>query len=95
MQLKLDTDRALQAWIGPDTWHTPHMDDMNRWYDFVNQYQRDYGFKLDEPELRETIERKRSQITGKCFINEDLRKEIRKRISIAYHILDFLKHTGR
>jgi len=95
MQLTPDTDRALQAWIGPDTWHTPHDYDMNRWYDFVNRYQRDHGFTIDEPALREIIEYKLTKKIGKRFDNEDLRKEIRERISLAYNILDFLKHTGR
>ena len=83
-------DSKLQAWIGRSTWHTSHDNDMNRWYDFVNQYQRDHGNIIDEPALREHIERK-----VESGVNEDLRDIIRARISLAYCILDFLGRTGR
>ena len=90
MPLKPDTDVALDAWAGPNTWYTDHDLDMNRWYDFVNQYQKDHGFTIDEAGLREVIERK---VEGS--VNEQLREIIRDRIGLAYNILDFLKHTGR
>ena len=90
MPLKPDTDAALDAWAGPNTWYTDHDSDMDRWYDFVNQYQKDHGFTIDEAGLRETIE---SKVNG--VVNDQLRNIIRKRISLAYNILDFLKHTGR
>lgn len=95
MQLKPNTEKALDAWLGPETWHTNHDEDMNRWYDFVNQYQRDHGYTIDEVALRETIEYKLTKKIGERFDNEILRKEIRERISLAYNILDFLEHTGR
>ncbi|MDB5292392.1 MAG: hypothetical protein JWL69_3633 [Phycisphaerales bacterium] len=93
MQLKPATERALNAWLGPSTWHTPHECDMDRWYDFVNLYQRDHGYSIDEPALREHIEKK----VGGHFSDEEngLRSTIRKRISLAYSILDFLKRTKR
>ena len=83
-------ESKLQAWLGPGSWHTPHDSDMDRWYDFVDQYQRDHGYTIDEAALREQIEHK---VQG--GVNEDLRDIIRRRISLAYSILDFLKRTGR
>ncbi|MBW1795903.1 MAG: hypothetical protein JRJ38_16020 [Deltaproteobacteria bacterium] len=90
MQLKPSTEQALYKWLGPDTWHTSNDFDMNRFYDFVDQYQKDYGFTIDEAALREVIERK-----VKAGVNEHIREIIREHISLAYRILDFLKHTGR
>lgn len=90
MRLKPESERKLNAWLGPNTWQTGHDSDMDRWYDFVNQYQRDHGYTIDEAALRELIEHK---VDG--GVNEDLRELIRKRISLAYRILDFLKRTGR
>ena len=95
MPLKPNTGKTLDAWLGPHTWHTSHPLDMERWYDFVNQYQIDHGFTIDETALREIIESKLTEKIGKRFDNEDLRNVIRKRISLAYNILDFLKRTGR
>jgi hypothetical protein len=80
----------LRSWLGAGTWHTNHNNDMDRWYDFVDQYQRDHGFEIDETALREHIE----QAVGES-VNEALRNVIRRRISLAYDILDFLKRTGR
>ena len=89
MNLSPKTEEKLEAWIGPSTWHTNHPSDMDRWYDFVDQYQRDHGYTIDEVALREHIERK---IGG--GVNKSLRNIIREQISLAYHILDFLKRTG-
>lgn len=93
MKLKPATEKALDAWLGPSTWHTAHDDDMDRWYDFVSVYQREHGYEIDEPALREHIERK----LGGTFDDEPngLRSIIRSRITLAYNILDFLKRTGR
>lgn len=90
MKLSSETIKKLDAWVKKDTWHTGHKIDMDRWYDFVNQYQMDHGYSIDEAALREIIEKK---IAGN--INELLRKPIRTRISLARDILDFLKRTGR
>ena len=90
MKLSPEAERKLDAWVKVDTWHTRHDFDMNRWYDFVDQYQKDHGYNIDEAALREIIER---NVPG--GVNELLREEIRDRISRAYNILDFLKRTGR
>jgi hypothetical protein len=93
MEFKPATEKALNAWLGHSTWNTPHDDDMDRWYDFVSQYQRDHGFTINEPALREHIERK----VGGTFTDEanSLRSVIRRRINLAVEILDFLKRSHR
>ncbi|MFH1008646.1 MAG: hypothetical protein V1800_14290 [Candidatus Latescibacterota bacterium] len=90
MQLKPDSEEALNTWVGPSTWYTEHDLDMDRWYDFVNQYQKDHGFTIDEASLREVIERR---VEG--AVNDQLDHIIRDRISLASNVLDFLKRTGR
>ena len=90
MQLSEAAESKLQAWLGASTWPTLHDSDMDRWYDFVDQYQRDRGYTIDEPMLREHIEHK---VEG--GVTEDLREVIHHRISLAYSILDFLRCTGR
>jgi len=56
MQLKPGTEQALNDWLGPSSWNTPHDDDMDRWYDLISQYQRDHGYAIDEAALRQQIE---------------------------------------
>ena len=90
MKLSSETIKKLDAWIKVDTWHTNHKLDMDRWYDFINQYQKDHGCSIDEAALREIIEKK---VEGN--VNDLLRQEIRTRISLACDILDFLDRTGR
>lgn len=90
MKLSSETEKKLDAWGKVDTWHTNHKFDMDRWYDFVNQYQKDHGYSIDEAALREIIEKK---VEGN--VNDLLRGEIRTRISLACNILDFLNRTGR
>ena len=90
MILSTVTQEKLNAWIAPDTWHTQHDSDMNRWYEFVDQYQKDHGFSIDEHALKDHIAN-----TANCATNEELIKTVSQRISLAYNILDFLKHTGR
>ncbi|MBU4287806.1 MAG: hypothetical protein KKI12_06495 [Proteobacteria bacterium] len=90
MKLSSETEKKLDAWVKVDTWHTNHKLDMDRWYDFVNQYQKDHGYSVDESALREIIEKK---VEGN--VNDLLREEIRTRISLACNILGFLNRTGR
>ena len=93
MQLQPDTDNALNTWLGPSPWSTNHPLDMERFYDFVDQYQKDYGYTIDENALREEIESRVTRYGGS--VSEELRDIIRSRISLAYKILDFLKRTNR
>ena len=90
MTLSAKSQEALDAWAKKSTWNTSDDSDMNRWYDFVDQYQKDHGNTIDEASLRELIEK-----TVDDDMGEDLRTIIRDRISLAYSILDFLKHTNR
>ncbi len=90
MILSTSTQEKLDAWIAPKTWHTKHDLDMKRWYEFVDQYQKDHGFVIDEDMLSEHIAER-----ADCTMNDDLKEIISRRISLAYNILDFLKHTGR
>lgn len=90
MQLNPEVEQKLDTWVKVNTWHTKHDLDMDRWYDFVDQYQKDHGYSIDEVALREIIERK---VTD--GVTDSLREEIKARISLAYNILDFLKRTGR
>ena len=95
MQLEPNTEKTLDVWLGLSTWFTNNTTNMNHWYGFVDQYQREHGFAIDEAALREIIERKLTKIEGKRFDNDHFRNKIRERISLAVKILDFLKHTGR
>ena len=66
---------------------------MNRFYDFVDLYQRQHGYSIDEVALREEIESRVIEHRGK--VSEELRDIIRDRISLAIDILDFLKRSKR
>ncbi len=76
MQLKSNTEKTLDTWLNAGTWHTNHPSDMERWFGFVDQYQREHGFTIDEAALCETIEHKLTEIAGKRFDNELLRNTI-------------------
>jgi hypothetical protein len=95
MQLSPETSKALDAWLGPETWDSvpKHHYDMERFYRFVDQYQKDHGFSLDEDALRTEI-KSRVKAKGRAFGNhqEELVEEL---INWAYAILDFLKVTRR
>jgi len=93
MELSSAAEAKLKAWYGSSTWHTPHMSDMNRWYDFVSQYRMDHGYEVPENDLREHIEYKLKEKSDPR--NEMLSNIIRNRISLMINILDFLQQTGR
>lgn len=91
-----ETEKKLNYWLSRDTWHTMHPGDMIYWYDFVDQYQKDHGYALDEAALREYIERKISLgYNMSDEVTNDFRDKIIRYVSIAYYILQFLEHTGR
>ena len=96
MLFKPETEKKLNYWLRCDTWHTMHPADMRLWYDFVDQYQKDHGYTLNEAVLREYIEHKIG--IGRNMseeVAEDFRDKIRRYIHIANHILRFLEATGR
>ena len=93
VQFKPETSRFLNGWLGPDSWNSPHSNDMNRWYDFISQYQRDHGYALDERGLVEEIEQRHRQ--RERPIGSAERKIIENRVGLAREILEFLERTGR
>jgi hypothetical protein len=90
MILQAESSKLLANWLELTTWHTEHHADWDRWYDFVDQYQRDHGNTIDEVALRDHIAHE-----AKCDGDEEFAQIIAKRISVMYHILDFLWLTGR
>lgn len=84
------TEEKLHVWLASPTWHTCHAKDMARWFDFIDQYQRDHGYSLDAAGLQEKIETLAA--LDRTPATEDV---IRQRISLADCILDFLDRTGR
>ena len=93
MELQSKTSEALDHWLGIETWQTNHECDLNRFFDFVNQYSLEHGFVMDEAALREEMERRVQRLHG--YPGERAREELREWLSRAYTILDFLRHTGR
>ena len=92
MELKSETSKALDKWLGPETWYTNHDLDMRRFYDFVDRYATEHGHLIDEVALSEEIVRRLEQ---KNNVTEELKQIIQTRISLAFDILDFLKGTQR
>ena len=92
MQLKPQTGAALDTWLVP-TWDSSRAVDNERFYKFVDQYQRDHGFSIDESDMRDQIKR-RAIAKNRPYgsYQEDL---VYESVSLAYKILDFLKATGR
>lgn len=92
MSLKPNTQKALDHWLVP-TWDSGHHLDEERFYQFLDQYQREHGFNIDESGLRDEISRAvkaKNLPFGKH--QEDL---VHDHVLLAYNILDFLKATGR
>jgi hypothetical protein len=93
MKLKPKSDETLERWLHLDTFFKRDLRDMNRFYDFVDVYQREHGYCIDEVALREEIETRVTRYGGS--VSEELRDIIRDRISLAIDILDFIKRTRR
>lgn len=93
-QLKPKTEQALVDWLIMDGCFTRYPLDMNRFYDFVNQYQKDHGFLINERELHEVISSKLKNL-GKSLDKDYEQKNIQHHIGLASSILDFLEHTGQ
>ncbi len=90
VRLKLYTEEALDSWVVPLTWYTSHPAEIDRFYDFVDQYQKDHGYSLNKAGLREIIEKK---IDG--GVSNELREIIDQRLDTAGKILAFLKRAKR
>jgi hypothetical protein len=88
MQLKPDTEKALNAWLGSATWWTNKPLDMARFYDFVDQYLLDHGFSLEVAGLWKLICEKSNSFAdevGNGFLDE----VIQNRIGLAIKILTY------
>ncbi len=93
MLLKANTEAALNEWVGSSTWDSGQHEDKRRFYQFVNQYQKDHGCVLYESELREQI---KSTAKAKGYlIGSDQEKAIQDFVSLAYKIIEFLELTER
>jgi len=93
LKLKPKSHEALERWLHQNTFFKQDLHDMNRFYDFVDVYQREHGYWIDEVALREEIETRVTRYGGN--VSEELRDIIRDRISLAIDILDFIKRTKR
>jgi hypothetical protein len=92
MELKPETSKALDQWLGPETWHTNHALDMRRFYDFVDRYSAEHGTIIDEVAVKEEVLRR---LHARGNATEAMERIIEMRISLALNILDFLKQSGR
>jgi hypothetical protein len=92
MQLKPGARAALDGWL-VTTWDSGHSLDEDRFYKFVDQYQRDHGFSINEADLRDEIER--SAVAKGLPVGSHQENLIHELVSLAYRILDFLRATGR
>lgn len=93
MQLKPDTEAALDRWVGPSTWDSDHFLDMECFYKFVGQYQRDHGFSINESDMRDMI--KARAIAKGHPVGPHQENLIHDLVNLAYKILAFLRATGR
>ncbi len=99
MDLHPDVQRQLEAWLLAGNLISGHWADEQRWYDFVDLYQKHHGFTLYEQPLidhatatfcKEENEENLDSEGGRVIANE-----IQEHVSLARKILDFLEHTGR
>ena len=66
MQLTLETETALNEWVGSRTWDSDHLVDRRRFYRFVDQFKKDHGYSMKEPYIRALIEQ-RIRAKGRRF----------------------------
>lgn len=93
MNLSNDCKEKLNQWVQTDTWHSNHVLDLHRFFQFVDQYQKDHGYHVnDEAILAETIASIANVTVGS---HSPLFDTIRERVSLMVDILDFLRVTNR
>ena len=91
MELSPKCTEKLKIWLNMETWHTIDTNDMNRFFLFVDAYEKEHGCTIDdEAILAETIAK-----YARIKTNTDLFDIIKERVSLMYSILDFLSATGR
>ena len=88
------TQRALQAWLAPETWYKGHPLDDARFSVFVASVWNDQHSVWDEVETREIITQGAIQLHA--GFDDDLAKEVaERRVSEGTAILDFLLHVRK
>ena len=82
---------ALTGWIAPDTWHTGHPTDTQRFYDFVKEL-CDARF-MDKERLRKMItEEVRNQ--HPAFNPDETERVVDEKIELSGEIYDYVMHVG-
>jgi hypothetical protein len=89
MELSPKSSEALNKWLALGTWHTGHPSDMRRFYEFIDHYQKEHGYSLNEQALQEEIAM-RANVQG-----NEMAPKIRDYVSLAFSVLEFLKQTNR
>ena len=91
---------ALRAWIGPKTWDTHEVPDMERFYDFVAALRKETG-KIREYDLQGRIWQEVKALHTKFGDAPDLPsaespagRVIRKRVSLAINIFQYLDRVS-
>jgi len=92
MKLSENCTTKLKTWTQSTKWNSSHDKDMERFYLFVDSYQKEHGCTIsDESILAETI----ASYAGVSTDTALFKTVIRNRVSLMYNILDFIKTTGR
>lgn len=91
MKFHPDVENALHRFLSAPTWFKGNEEDVNRWYEFVDAYERKHGCDLVDAELRRELV-SRVTVKGRA-LHEHLEGAISQRVDDAVAILGFLKHT--
>ena len=87
LQLTSETEAALNDWVGPETWDSNHPSDRKRFYRLVDQYKKDHGYSMNEPDMRYLIKRK-VQAKGRSF-GSNQEELVHEYLGVARDILQF------
>jgi hypothetical protein len=87
MELKRETEAALNGWIGRESWDSDLPTDRRRFYRLVDQYKKDHGYSINEADLRHLIKRK-VQAQGHSF-GPHQEKLLHEYVAVARDILEF------
>ena len=91
VKITKEVESAILNWVGVSTWDSNHDLDMNRFYDFVDIFQKENGNHIsDVGILAETI-----ASLAKVNTTSESFSTIKSRISTMCNILDFLRVTER
>jgi len=89
-----DPGVALKRWLGPDTWHTGHPCDEERFYAWVRALHAASHSRV-ESELRTTATAKLDELQPGCSTIEDFERVLRERVHDAAVILEYLRWAAR